>query len=261
MAKKNTEKEKLTTIIHNFINFNSLVIVGLIGVIAFHQFFIVGATVNSLESQQEKMVKYLKENVQKVYFLSANGQIITAKKSGISYSDDRFKQYMSNTILDNLIGGSIWLSKNGKIVYHKPEDLITKNDRINYFYINFIKPNGSVIAPYIKGIYSKLSTNKLPEYLTITSAEYEQYATHKPNENNNYKHNINAILKVRVIVKSWIPDIKRWDTREVPIRVRYSAVIDPVKYAKGGNPWGILFTNLEIPILVKPTARSIVGDN
>jgi hypothetical protein len=114
--RRNKEKISLGQKIHRFINYNSVVITLLIAFVLFHQIFIVGSTVSSLENQQKKMVQYLKENVNKVYFLSANGSVISAKKSAVSYSDDRFKQYIANNIIDSLIGGSIWLTDNGKIL-------------------------------------------------------------------------------------------------------------------------------------------------
>ena len=260
MGKRDKEKLSLGQTIHRFINLNSLVIVSLILIVAFHQIFIVGSTVNSLEKQQEKMVKYLRENVNKVYFLSANGQVITAKKSSVSYTDDRFKQYLSNNVLDNLVGGSIWLSQDGKILYHKPEDIVLKHKKIKYMYENFIKPNGTVLAPYIKALYTKFSQNKLPEYIIVTDAKYSTYIVHRPSEINNFKYSINAILDVKINEKSWIPDLKKWDTRVINSIIRYKAIIDPVKYASSGNPWGVHITELKIPVITKPTANEVLGE-
>jgi len=258
MAKKSIEKLTLKQKIHHFINYNALVVVGLIAFVVFHQIFIVGSTVKSLETEQKKMVKYLKDNVSKVYFLSANGQLLSAKKGAISYSDERFKSYLANNITDNLIGGSIWLTENFKIVYNKPEDIILKNKRFNTFYTNFIKPQGSVISKYATDLFKILADKKLPEYIIITSVKYDRYNVYRPSKENNFQTTIEATITVNTSVKSWIADLNKWDTRIVSIRVKYKVVVNTDKYANVGNPWGVHFYNLEIPIIVKPEASSLV---
>jgi hypothetical protein len=260
-SKRASQSDKNSSIfakINDFITLNSFALFLLVLGVWLHQIFVVGATVKELESNQYKMVKYLQENVNKIYFLSASGMAITATKSEVSYSDERFKSYIVNEIVDKLVAGNIVLSSNYKITYASANDLVIKNHRINDFYGRFIKPDGSVLAAYARALHRAIVDGKYPEYINVLSQSYEKFVVRKPTEESQFKTKIDATLKLTLLVKSWIRDLKKWDTREVEIRVPFIAVIDVERYVNIGNPFGVHFEKLDLPIIHKPTATQIM---
>jgi len=257
-ASKSNKDSSIFAKINDFITLNTFVLFLLALAVWIHQIFVVGATVKELESNQYKMVKYLKDNVNKVYFLSASGMAITATKSAVSYSDERFKSYIVNEIIEKLIHGNIVMSSNYKMTYTSADDLVTKNPRVYDFYMRFIKPHGIVLAPYARSLHRAIVDGKYPEYINVLSQKYTNYIVHKPTEETNFKTKIKATLALRLLVKSWIRDLKEWDTREIDITVPFSIIIDVNKYVNMGNPFGIHFENLGLPVMHKPTATQIV---
>ena len=259
--KRASSSDKNSTIfakISDFLSLNSFVMVLLILGVWVHQVFVVGNTIDTLEKNQKNMVDYLKENVNKVYFLSASGMVITATKSAVSYEDERFKSYIANQIINNLIAGNVVVSENYKVQYASPDDLVLKNKRINHFFESYIKPHGTVIAPYARALHRAIVEGKYPEYINVLSQSYEKYSIIKPCEDTQYKTEIRASLSLKAVVKSWIRDLKEWDTREVVLRVPFKVQIDVDRYVNFSNPFGIHFLELGVPILHKPTGTEII---
>ena len=255
---KSNKDDSIFAKINDFISLNSFVLLLLILGIWLHQVFIVGSTVNELQQNQNRMIHYLKKNVNKVYFLSASGMAITATKSKVSYADERFKSYLVNEITDSLIGGNIVLSSNYKITYASANELITKNKRINHFFKRLVKPHGSVMAPYARSLHRAIVEGKYPEYINVISHRYDKFVIRKPSKETNFKTKIEATIVLRLLVKSWVRDLKEWDTREVPLRINFDVIVDVDKYANIGNPFGVHFKSLDIPIIHKPTGTEIM---
>jgi len=257
-ASKSNKNSSIVAKINDFITLNSFALFLLVLAVWFHQIFVVGTTVKELEANQYKMVKYLKDNVDKVYFLSASGMAITATKSEVSYADERFKSYMVNEITDKLMYGNIVISTNYKVTYKSGSELVLKNKRINDFFTRFVKPHGNVLAPYARSLHRAMVEGRYPEYINVLSQQYTKYIITKPSEATGYKTKIDATIKLNLLVKSWIRDLKKWDTREVKIIIPFVVLIDVAKYANIGNPFGIHFVELKLPVIHKPTATQIM---
>ena len=244
--------------ISDFVSLNAFVLMLIMFAIWVHQVYVVGGTVNRVEARQAAMVKYLKENVNKVYFLSASGMAITATKSEVSYTDERFKGYIANEIINELISGNIVLSSNYKVTYVSGDDILSKNEKIHDFYTRFVAPNKSVLTPYVRALHRAVVDGRYPEYINTLTSKYTQYVIQKPNEENNFKTVIRGTLGLNVLVKSWIREIKQWDTREVVMNVPFKLFIDVGRYVNIGNPFGIHFESIKLPVLKKPTATQVV---
>jgi hypothetical protein len=257
-ASKQNKNTSIIAKISDFVSLNAFALLLLILAIWVHQVYVVGATVERVEMRQNAMVKYLKENVNKVYFLSASGMAITATRSEVSYTDERFKSYIANEIIDKLISGNIVLSSNYKITYVSGDEIITKNKRINDFYTRFVSPDKAVLTPFVRALHRAVVDARYPEYINVLTHKYTQYTIQKPNEKNGYRTTIKGGLQLTVLVKSWIREVKQWDTREVSLNIPFTLYIDVAKYVNIGNPFGIHFTSVKLPVLHKPTATQVV---
>ena len=244
--------------ISDFVSLNAFVLMLIMFAIWVHQVYVVGGTVQRVENRQAAMIKYLKENVNKVYFLSASGMAITATRSEVSYTDPRFKGYIANEIIDKLISGNIVLSSNYKITYKTGDEILNKNARIHNFYTRFVLPDKSVLKTFTRALHRAVVEGRYPEYMNVLRHQYTQYTIGKPSETNGFKTTINGGLKLTVLVKSWIRELKQWDTREVTYDIHFKLYIDVAKFANIGNPFGIHFTSIEPPVLQKPTATQVM---
>ena len=244
--------------ISDFVSLNAFVLLLLILAIWVHQVYVVGATVQRVEERQSAMVKYLKENVNKVYFLSASGMAITATRSEVSYTDARFKGYIANEIIDKLISGNVVLSSNYTVTYVSGDEIMSKNKRINDFYTRFVSPDKKVLATFTRALHRAIVDGRYPEYINVLAHRYTNFTIVKPNEENGFKTVIKGSLELKAIVKSWIKEIKQWDNRELSISISFSLYVDVAKHANIGNPFGIHFTDITLPVLHKPTATQVV---
>ena len=256
-ASKSDKNSSMIAKINDFVTLNNFVIFLLILAVWFHQIFVVGATVDQLEKNQNRMVRYLKQNVNKVYFLSASGLILSAEKGEISYADERFKSFLSNELITSLVGGAIEISSNYTITFKSANDIVHLNKKIGRFYQRFVQPHKKVITPFSRSLYRALIEGKYPEYINVISTRYTKYRVEKPNKKNGQYITIKASLAVRLLVKSWVRDLKIWDTREVPITVKFQAIVDVDRYANMSNPFGVHFTGLDFPVIQKPTGFEI----
>jgi len=244
--------------ISDFVSLNAFVLMLIMFAIWVHQVYVVGGTVQRVENRQAAMIKYLKENVNKVYFLSASGMAITATRSEVSYTDPRFKGYIANEIIDKLISGNIVLSSNYKVTYVSGDEILSKNDRIKDFYTRFVSPHKAVLTPYLRTIHRAVVDGRYPEYINVLTHRYTSYTIRKPDEKNGFKTSIKGSISLNVLVKSWIRELKQWDTREVSMSVPFELYIDVDKYVNIGNPFGIHFSSIKLPVLKKPTATQVV---
>jgi len=256
-ASRHNKNTSIIAKISDFVSLNAFVLMLIMFAIWVHQVYVVGSTVDRVEKRQSAMIKYLKENVNKVYFLSASGMAITATRSEVSYTDERFKSYIANEIIDKLISGNIVLSSNYKVTYVSGEDILTKNDRINNFYKRFVAPHTVVLSTFTRALHRAVVDGRYPEYINVLSHRYTSYIIQKPNKENGFKTIIKASLSLNVLVKSWIRELKQWDTREVVLNVPFEFYIDVVKYVNIGNPFGIHFQSIKLPVLQKPTATQV----
>ena len=255
-----SSKNKNTSIIakiSDFVSLNAFVLMLIMFAIWVHQVYVVGASVERMELRQNAMVQYLKENVNKVYFLSASGMAITATRSEVSYTDERFKSYIANEIINKLISGNIILSSYYKVTYASGAEIIDKNKNIHDFYTRFVSPDKSVLTPFARSLHRAVVDGRYPEYINVLTHKYTQYIIEKPNEQNGFKTTIKGGLELTMLVKSWIRELKQWDTREVPLNIPFTLNIDVERHANIGNPFGIHFIGITIPVLHKPTATQV----
>lgn len=243
--------------ISDFVSLNAFALLLLIFAVWAHQVYVVGGTVERVEKRQAAMIKYLKENVNKVYFLSASGMAIAVERSTVSYTDRRFKAYIANEIIDKLISGNVVLSSNYKVTYKSGEEILEKNRRIHNFYSRFVAPDKEVLRPFVRALHRAVVDARYPEYINVLESSYTRYTITKPNEENGFKTTIQGGINLKVLVKSWIRELKQWDTREVALSVPFTCTIDVGKYVNMGNPFGIHFSSITIPVLQKPTATQV----
>jgi len=243
--------------ISDFVSLNAFALLLLLVAIGLHQIYVVGGAAQRVEQRQNAMVKYLKENVNKVYFLSASGMAITATRSEVSYTDPRFKAYIANEIIEKLISGNIVLSSNYKVTYASGDEILTKNKRIHDFYTRFASPDKAVLTPFVRALHRAVVDGRYPEYINVLERSYTKYTITKPNEENGFKTVISGGISMNALVKSWIRELKQWDTREVTIQVPFELYIDVSKYVNIGNPFGIHFSSIKLPVLQKPTATQV----
>ena len=256
-ASKSDKNSSIINKINDFVTLNTFAIFLLILAVWFHQIFVVGATINKLEKNQDSMVRYLRDNVNKVYFLSASGLVLSAKKGEISYADERFKSYLSNELISSFVGGNIEISSNYKITFDTPSSIIRNSKKIGQFYQRFVQPHQKIMAPFARSLHHALVEGMYPEYINVISHQYIKYRVEEPSEENGFHITIKASMAVRLLVKSWIRDLKSWDTREVPITVKFQAIVDVGRYANMSNPFGVHFTGLDFPVIHKPTGFEI----
>jgi len=254
--KKDTNKTMIQNI-SDFVSLNSFILLILIAIVAFHQLFIVGGAISSLKSNQIEMMNYLKENVSKVYFLSASGQVISSERSTLSYADERFKEYIASNILNTFIGGLVKVSSNLEVSYEKPSDFIKKNKDIKNFYTSFIAPDYTVIESTLRSLHRNILDNKHPEYIDIVSEKFIKYSVSKSLIANKSVTNIYGVIEIEVIKKSYIVEFKKWNAKKEMIRIPFEIRVDVGKYGRLDNPFGIHFTHISIPVLRKPTASQL----
>jgi len=256
-ASKQDKNTSIIAKISDFVSFNAFTLLLLIIAIWAHQVFVVGFTVERVEHRQDAMIKYLKENVNKVYFLSASGMAITATRSTVSYTDPRFKAYVANEIINHLANGNIVLSENYTVTYTSGDEILEKNPKINDFYKRLVSPNKEVLSTFTRAIHRAVVDGRFPEYINVLESQFSKYKIVLPNEENGNRIMISGELSLKTLVKSWIRELKQWDTRMVMLNVPYSFTIDVAKYANIGNPFGIHFEELNMPVLQKPTATDV----
>lgn len=199
----------------------------------------------------------LKENLGKVHFLSASGQHVVGNRYEVGYEDDRFKQYLKNIILDNLVQGLSELTNGFTVVFRNGAEIKKKNERFAYFEKTFVPKGSNLLGLYRNSLHRIVVEGRLPEYISLSSSKFiHYYVERKTKEQQNNPH-LKGSLSVKVFLKSWIKELKVWDTREVTMNIPFEAVVDIEKYANIGNPFGISFIELEIPTILKPKASDV----
>ena len=251
-----TKNEEIWKRINRFVQYNTYAITaGILLTFVFLDMKI-GSLSDRVEETLVKNTDYIKRNIGHPIFLSATGQVIVAKKSPMSYYDDRFKQYLVNNITDRLIMGLVRLSGNYKIRYYNGKDILKKNKEIKAFIDNFLAGRSHALIKYADSLYLAMVEKRLPEYIDILNAKTNNYSVRK--DPHDGKTHISFTLEIRAIIKSWIKDLGRWDTREISIRIPAELIIDPSRYANIGNPFGIYFKEIDIPAILKPTPNAVM---
>lgn len=203
----------------------------------------------------------LKENLGKVHFLSASGQHVVGDRYEVGYEDDRFKLYVKNVILDNLVQGLAELSNGFSVKFKNGKEINKKNERFVYFEGTFLPKEKDILKLYRDSLYRSTVEGRLPEYISISGSKFLSYSVLKNSVDRKSAPQIEAKMKVKVFLKSWIKELKKWDTREDEIIIPFKAEINVEKYANIGNPFGIRFINIKIPTILKPRASDIVSKN
>ncbi|HHO42403.1 MAG TPA: hypothetical protein ENN12_03485 [Epsilonproteobacteria bacterium] len=247
--------EEIWKKINRFVQHNTYVLTG--GLIFTFLFlnYKIGSIADTMNETLVQNTHYIKKNISHPIFLSATGQVIVADKSPMSYYDERFKQYLVNNITDNLIVGLVKISNNFTQKYNGAEDLINRYDRFNYFIKEFTNGNKQVISQFANSLYLSIIENKLPEYIDIIGTKIETYTVREDKEKSG-KTYFEGKISIEAVVKSWIPAKAEWDTRRIEFKVGYKMEADPARYAHIGNPFGINFTSLDIPVILKPQKLS-----
>lgn len=198
----------------------------------------------------------LKKNLGKVHFLTATGQHIVGSKRAVGYSDSRFKRYIANIIIDNQIQGLGELTGGFKISIRKAQDIPKKNEKFGFFNKTFLGNNGVSNKLYTDGLYRAIVEGRLPEYIFINESEIKSYRD-VPDEDNSEIRHLFGTIRASVFIKSWIKELKEWDTREVQISIPFKATVDVAEFAGISNPFGVVFDELDIPVILKPTAEDV----
>lgn len=202
---------------------------------------------------------FLRENIGKVHFLSATGQVAVGEKQKLSYADSRFKSYIQNVLINNLLQGkgSLTGGFDKKISIRRWQDLSVVNDKLKLFKSSFLKKNSTVIDSYQKSLFLAILEKRLPEYMIPTNVGFEYYRVNSKFLKKNQKKTIDGKIRVSVYIKSYIKELGKWDTREVEANIRFKIEINVAEYANYDNPFGIVFDDLDMPTLLKPDASSV----
>jgi len=204
--------------------------------------------------QWEKQLSLLKRNLGKVHFLTASGQHIVGEKKIIQYGDVRFKDYLKNLIVDSTIFGSMKLTKGFKVSFSSGKEIYTKTKRLKLFEDSFFKTDNTLLHLYREGLYKAIWDGRLPEYLEVSDISMEDYRTF---QNEHGYHLMKGKIKVTVLVKSFIKELKSWDNRKTKITIPFEAYVDIDKYGGIDNPFGLNIHALEVPVVFKPRADSL----
>ncbi len=211
-------------------------------------------------SKIEKHGLLLKENLGKVHFLTASGQHVVGERFEVGYEDERFQLYVKNIILDNLVQGLAELTKGFTLKFHNGEDIKAKNERFAYFENTFVTKNSPLLSLYRESLNRIVVEGRLPEYISLSDSRFSFYSIKKSlsgESGENSSPEIVAKLQAKVFIKSWIKELKVWDTREVVLNIPFKAIISVEQYANIGNPFGVMFKEIEIPTILKPKASDI----
>jgi len=208
-------------------------------------------------SKIDKHGVLLKENLGKVHFLTASGQHIVGDRYELGFADPRFKQYLKNVVLDNLLLGMAELTKGFSVKFKNPQDVYSKNSRIKYFEDNFVTKKAIFMKNYRTALYRAVVEGRYPEYMSVSNAVIDNYVYTKAVNSESKKPEIRGTIRASLYIKSWIKELKVWDTREIEVRIPFKAIIDVERYATVGNPFGVSFTTVEIPAIIKPTADDV----
>jgi hypothetical protein len=257
MSKTHQKQPKRSIIkeISHFVTLNNFVLLIVVLMVWYHQIFVIGGTVSELEKNQNRMIVYLRKNVSSVHYLTATGMLLSTQKSNASLVDERFKSYIANQILETFVGGLIKISSNYTIQYASPEDIIQKNSKIQTFTQSYISGNGAAISAYARSVYRAILENKYPEYMDTIGFAYADYQVTPPSEATGFETIAEGSFAVKIVLKSWIPMFKKWDTREKSIVISFKLIVNPDRYAKIDNPFGLHFLNITVPVLHKPTSK------
>jgi len=166
--------------------------------------------------------------------------------------------YIKNIILDNLIQELTELSRVFSVKFGSGKD-IKKNEKFSYFEDTFIGRNNDILDLYRDSLCHTIIEGRLPEYILILESKFLSYHVIKDPKNQNTAPTIEAKLKVKFLLKSWIKEIKQWDTRETDIIIPFNTEINAEKYANMENPFGIRFTSIKIPTILKPKASDVTA--
>lgn len=202
----------------------------------------------------------LKENLGKVHFLTATGQHVVGTKHEAGYLDERFKLYVQNLILDNLIQGSVELTNTFHIKYSSEAEIATKNGRFKNFHETFIRSGTDPLSLFRQTLYRNLVDGRLPEYIFPSKVEFLQYYVNN-NKDIGKDPQITARMRVTFMTKSFIKEIKKWENREVEAIIPFNFSVNVSKYANIANPFGLMLDDISIPVLVKPEAAEVVRRN
>jgi len=197
----------------------------------------------------------LKQNLPKVYFLTAGGQLLVGDRKAINYADDKFKSYLLATLTDSLIQGAVELGVGKKTQWRTPNDIKKKNRKIHDF-SNALIANKSVLGLYIKTIWQTVRDTQLPEYIIPIDIKMKNFTVER-NAKVDGEYHLQGAIKIEVLIKSWISEIGDWDTRKTKVEFPFVAVVNPARYSNIGNPFGIKFTQLDVPVIVKPSASVV----
>ena len=267
---KNRQTEKKTSgmttpmwkRIDDFVKYNSWALVAMVALSFLYVSSTIGDLADTVEKTLVKNTRFIRENIGHPIFLSATGQVVVAEKTPLSFSDARIREYILNSLFDNLVAGTVRVSKNYKVQYSDGDDILKRYNRFRNFYGRFLHGDPSQLRDYAKNLYLAITEDTLPNYINVVDSHISNYQIKKVaiNEGGDGLTHISGMAVGHVVVKSWIADLNQWDTRETMLNIRFSIVADPAKYADIGNPFGFFFTDLDIPITKKPTARSIINE-
>jgi len=202
----------------------------------------------------------LKENLGKVHFLTATGQHVVGERFEVGYDDERFKLYLKNVVLDNLIQGLGEMTKGFTLKFINANDIKKNNERFSYFEDTFLPDGSTLLSLYRESLRQIIVEGRLPEYISFSDSVFKNYSVIKNKSEKGAPVSIEGIIKSKLMIKSWIKEVKKWDSREVVISIPFKAVIDVAKSANIGNPFGIIFTEIQIPTIVKPKASDVVAE-
>lgn len=249
-----TRGKTLASTVDRFFRTNNYLITFLLCIFLLYEMSQTSDFRDAAKEQWATEISVLKKNLGKVHFLTASGQHVVGDKHVIGYADQRFKDYLKNTIIDNVIFGAMVLTDGFDIRFSSPEDILAKTERMRAFEDNFLKTNKTLLKLYREGVYKAIWDGRLPEYLEVSHVKMKEYRTYK--DKNGYDL-MEGTISVTLLVKSFIKELDKWDNRRTTIKIPFKAYVDILNYADTNNPFGLNIYELSVPVVYKPRADSL----
>ncbi|QDD68220.1 hypothetical protein [Caminibacter pacificus] len=208
-------------------------------------FLYLNSKIGDLLDKNQETLSYVKKDLGKVIFISSTGNIVALKKQPVFYSDKRVALYVKNLIQEHLIQDLVSVSKGFKVNYTSYEDMIKKYTPFKTFLPYLI--NKKIIQNYAKNIFELINEDEYPEYVRVYDYKINLYNVDKKG---NFTINITYYAIVNAYYKE-LTTLNKWRSKKVSFNVKAKGFFNVVRYGNIDNPFGLKFTEINIPIITK----------
>jgi len=204
-----------------------------------------------------KNTKVMRENIGRPIFLTANGQVLVGERNKMGYADNRFINYVESLLTRTFYSGLNEISKNKKLIFRSSMDIARKNKELNYFCNTYLL-NDKVILTYLNGIFRGIIDKSFPETIMLSQTKMSNWRVNRPRKDDRDQNiYISGRIDSIVVADSWIIDLKKYYKVKMSSSLKFKFKISVNKWGSIDNPFGIKFVSISLPVIKKPTARSL----